>query len=268
MLTEVDIPSDLTDSDKAIIFQILDEALLHGMYTGILAITLWNISSKLKKWEKHLECIFIALWFSPIIHLDPGYGSLHEYHSHRLIYVSKAIEIYHYYSNAPDGVFPTLYISFLLATTLWCTILIIYHILAVTRAKHGASSGLRVYCHFIEVLIESSALYSISLIVYLAFAICGDIGMMYLDPIAGITKGITLTLLIGQAAAGHTCPNDNYNENTVSSLHFQAPSEVGTTTFQESTIESTILETDIEAQHQQSNELMKVVERHNNVQDK
>ncbi len=73
-------------------------------------------------------------------------------------------------------------------TTLWCTVLIIYRILIVAGVKRGADSRLRVYRHFIEVLVESSALYSISLIVYLALFIRGDFGMYYLNDIASIAK--------------------------------------------------------------------------------
>ncbi|SJK98303.1 uncharacterized protein ARMOST_01568 [Armillaria ostoyae] len=175
--------------------------------------------------------------------------------------VSKIIDIYHGYTKAPFGIFPMLYISFILATTLWCTLLIIYRILTVTGVKRRAGSQLRIYRRFIEVLVESSALYLISLIVYLAFTIRNDFGLYYPDAIAAITKGVAPTLLIGRAAVGHMRPEDDYDENTVSSLHFQAPSEVGTTSLQESTIESAVLEIDIEAQWQQSDELVVVVER-------
>ncbi len=79
-------------------------------------------------------------------------------------------------------------ISFVLVTTLWCTILIVYRIFIVAGVKHGADGRLRVYQHFIEVLVESSALYSISLIVFMALVIRGDFGLYYLDAIAGIAK--------------------------------------------------------------------------------
>ncbi len=81
-----------------------------------------------------------------------------------------------------------LYISFVLATTLWCTVFIIYRILTVAGAKRRADGRLRVYQHFIEVLVESSALYSISLIVYLTLTICQDFQLFYLDVITGIVK--------------------------------------------------------------------------------
>ncbi len=81
-----------------------------------------------------------------------------------------------------------LYAAFILVTTLWCTLLIIYRILTVTGVKCGAGGRLRVYSHCIEVLVESSALYSICLILYLALIICDNFGWCYLDAIASITK--------------------------------------------------------------------------------
>ncbi len=97
-----------------------------------------------------------------------------------------------YYNNikapASMGMFPMLYTSLILATTLSCTLLIIYRILTVAGARHGAEGRLRVYHHFIEVLVESSALYSISLILYLAFTIQDNWGEFYLDVIATIVK--------------------------------------------------------------------------------
>ncbi len=98
------------------------------------------------------------------------------------------MEIYHDYSNTADEIFSTLYISFVLATTLWCTLLIIYRILTVTGVRPGADGRLRVYHRFIAVLVESSALYSMSLIVFLAFIIRDGYGLFYLDSIAGIAK--------------------------------------------------------------------------------
>ncbi len=102
--------------------------------------------------------------------------------------VLKIIEIYDTFINVPKLILRTLYASFILATTLWCTILIIYCILTVTGVRHGAGGRLRVYHRCIEVLVESSALYSISLIVYLALTIHDDFGWFYLDAIAGIAK--------------------------------------------------------------------------------
>ncbi len=64
----------------------------------------------------------------------------------------------------------------------------IYRILTVVGVRHGTGGRLRVYHRFIEVLVESSALYSISLIVYLPLTIHNDFGLVYLDDIAAIAK--------------------------------------------------------------------------------
>ncbi len=107
--------------------------------------------------------------------------------------VSKIIEVYHnYFLTAPAKVFPTLYIFFVLATTLWCTLLMIYRILIVAGFRRGTEGRLGVYRRFIEVLVESAALYSISLILLSALAIRNDIGRDYLDTIAGIAKVCSL----------------------------------------------------------------------------
>ncbi|SJK98311.1 uncharacterized protein ARMOST_01576 [Armillaria ostoyae] len=328
MSTQVDSPSDLTDDDRAFVFHYLDTLLnsrilyaqLYGMYTGILAVTLWNIFIS-KCWRiRRVPVVVITLLhalitigfaaeWSPVhsAFIENGQNLLTVYSrfteastvtlvvggiastmstvitdlymiwccwmvwgrrwpivlppilSLNSATVLRIIEVYYGYINTPFKTFRTLYVSFILATTLWCTVLIICRILTVTGVRRRAGGQLRVYHRFIEVLVESSALYSISLILFLAFDACDSFGMYYLDAIAGITKGVAPTLLIGRAAAGHTHPNDDYDGSTVSSLHFQAPSEAGTTSIQESIIESAVLEIDIEAQQQQSDELAVVV---------
>ncbi|KAK0496107.1 hypothetical protein EDD18DRAFT_1168894 [Armillaria luteobubalina] len=164
--------------------------------------------------------------------------------------MSKIFKLCHQYFNvnAPPGIFPILYILFILMTTLWCTVLIIYRILIVAGpVKHGGDSRWSVYQRLIEVLVESSALYSISLLIFLALTIRDDLRMHYLDVIAGTVKGISPTLLIGRAAAGHTRPKDDCDESAVSTFCFQTPSELCTTGVQETTRQSTVLDTDIEA---------------------
>ena len=88
----------------------------------------------------------------------------------------------------PMNISIMLYISFILVTTLSCTLLIIYRIVAVVGIRHGVAGRLGVFRRFIEVLVESSALYSISLILFLAFTIRNDSRQIYLDVIAGIAK--------------------------------------------------------------------------------
>ncbi|SJK98344.1 uncharacterized protein ARMOST_01609 [Armillaria ostoyae] len=314
-----DIPSDLTDDDKALLFQILDAqlnstilyALLHGIYTGILVVTLWTIFIN-KYWPIRRASVIVIILLHALITI--GFAATWSYiHSAFIpngqslwtIYlkissvtqaaywemgiavcmstiladlymiwccwtvwerrwlvvllpvislasaiVSRTIKVYYDYVHAPADVFDMLYISFNLATALSCTLLIIYRIATVAGVSLRALEGqLRVYHRFIEVLVESSALYSISLILDLALTIRGGLASYYLDVIASIVKRLAPILLIGRAAAGHTRPKDDCEESAVSTLRFQTPSELCTTNFQESTIQSAVPELpDIEAQ--------------------
>ncbi len=106
--------------------------------------------------------------------------------------VSKIIEVYQDVFRGYSELVSVLYISSILTTTLWCTLLIVYRILAVAGVRHGAEGRMRVYHRFVEVLVESSALYSIALVLDLAFANAdGDFAVYssyYFDVIAGIAK--------------------------------------------------------------------------------
>ncbi|PBK95000.1 hypothetical protein ARMGADRAFT_1164510 [Armillaria gallica] len=145
-------------------------------------------------------------------------------------------------------IFNILYISFNLATTLWCTLFIIYRIFTVVRVRHEAGGRLGPYRHFIEVLVESSAIYAIPAALYLAFILRDNLGAFYLDSITNVTKGIAPTLFVGRAAAGHTRANDSLQESAVSSLHFRTSSHVRTETgTQENTMQSDVLENGIES---------------------
>ncbi|KAK0192571.1 hypothetical protein F5146DRAFT_1120390 [Armillaria mellea] len=314
---KTDIPPYVTDDYKAILLQYLDAdlnsiilyALLHGIYTGIFAVTLWNIfNNKSRPMQRAIVVVITVLYAlitisvvtdwsyfsSAFIDNGQSFWTIFLYISaskpattwvinitasistiiadsyiiwccwtvwgRRLVVVllpilslisatvSRILQVYHQYANASPEIYTKLYISFILATTVWCTLLIIYRILSVTGFRRGAEGRLRVYRRFIQVVVESSALYSICLILELAFIIRAEDGLYYLDVIASIAKGVAPTLLVGRAAAGHTRPEDDCNEITVSTLHFQTPSERGTTRSQTSITASTVLENDIEAQ--------------------
>ncbi len=68
--------------------------------------------------------------------------------------------------------------------------IIIYRILTVIRAACKAGGSLRAYRHTIEilVLIESSALYSISMILYVVALAKGDLSMYYFDFLGTIAR--------------------------------------------------------------------------------
>ncbi|KAK0458965.1 uncharacterized protein EV420DRAFT_342825 [Desarmillaria tabescens] len=331
------IPPDLADKDRAFVFQELDATLnskilytlLHGTYTGILAVTLWNIFIN-KCWPMRRALVVVIILLHTLITINVAanwsficsafikngqsfwtvYSKLDDVN--QVVYwesgipasmgtiladsyiiwccwmvwgrrwlivllpilslisatVSKIIDIYRVYFTAADTVFQMLYVSFILATTLWCTLLIIFRILTVTGVRRRAGGRLRVYYRFIEVLVESSALYTIALILYLAVFLRNDFGSYYIDAIAGITKGVAPTLLVGRAAAGHTRPNEEHDDSaTVSTLRFQTSSQSSQSSqpsmasFQECTGQSAVLEMDIEAQQVRSDELVVVVER-------
>ncbi|KAK0480825.1 hypothetical protein IW261DRAFT_1563536 [Armillaria novae-zelandiae] len=323
MATQTDIPPDLSDDDKALLFQSLDVtlnggimyALLHGIYTGILAVTLWNIFIN-KCWPIRRALVVVIIFLYAVTTVDFAaswscipFGFIENGQNFWTVYlnlggppqafwemqitatistiladsymiwccwmiwgqhwlvallpiislvaaiVSRTMSIYYNYIGAltPTNLLLVLYISFNLATTLSCTLLIICRIVAVTGVRHGAVGRLGVYRRFMEVLVESSALYSVSLILDLVFATRENInsGVGYLNIIVSVAKGVAPTLLIGRAAAGHTRPRDDTNKSTLSSLHFQAPAEPSNQTSsqpEESPIQSAVLTMDIEAQ--------------------
>ncbi|KAK0471026.1 hypothetical protein IW261DRAFT_1671886 [Armillaria novae-zelandiae] len=110
----------------------------------------------------------------------------------------------------------TPYSSCVLATTLWCTLLIIYRIVTVARAGGGAGDGLRAYHPVLEVLVESSALYLISLILCTAFFARNADSLIYFDAFAAIARGIAPTLIVGRVAAGHARSADSWQGSVIS----------------------------------------------------
>ncbi|KAK0465889.1 uncharacterized protein EV420DRAFT_1636451 [Desarmillaria tabescens] len=121
-----------------------------------------------------------------------------------------------------------LYSAFILATTLWCTVLIIYRIVTVARGS-DTGSGFRTYSHVIEIMVESSALYSLTLILYVIFYAREDVTIALLRLPSGDGKGTLMwncpALLVGRVAAGHARPDDSWQGSMISgSLHFRTRS--------------------------------------------
>ncbi|KAK0446990.1 uncharacterized protein EV420DRAFT_885352 [Desarmillaria tabescens] len=110
-----------------------------------------------------------------------------------------------------------LYTSLIMATLLWCTILIVYRILKVG----GVSAGMRVYHRVIEILIESAALYSAVIVILLVFEVRNEAVGGYIQELAIAIRGIMPTVVVGRVAAGHARPDDSWSEgSTASSLRF------------------------------------------------
>ncbi len=140
-----------------------------------------------------------------------------------------------------------MYLALGLATTLMCTLLIVYRILSVG----GVKAGLRTYRGVVEVIVESAALYSIILIIYISLNVRDEHCAAYTDAIGASikvgfcllrlgetneldTQGIAPTLLVGRVAAGHARPNDSWKESHLSwtSLRFghasSSPTQIST----------------------------------------
>ncbi|KAK0488485.1 hypothetical protein IW261DRAFT_352796 [Armillaria novae-zelandiae] len=134
----------------------------------------------------------------------------------------KILEIINAYLTEIESVsYLVFYLSCILATTLWCTILIVFRIVTVIWVSNMPNNRLGDYCHVIEVLVESSALHSVTFIIYLALGVNNKPSSLYLDALAVFTTGIAPTLLVGRVAAGHARPDDSWEGGIVSSLHFE-----------------------------------------------
>lgn len=291
MAFQTDIPPDLTEADRVFMFQLLNAhlhskmlySLLHGVYTGIVAVTLWNIfMNKSRAIGRVMTVIIILLYIVTTVNtaliwvfvrtafVNSGRDFFAVYETITtpgiipgamgttgcicsvladttiiwrcwivwgrrwltillpiLLLISaigfKIIATYEQYT-APNGFFIqffVMYSSFILASTLLCTLLIIYRIFTVARAGSEAGSTLGAYRHVIEVLVESSALYSIILILYTTFFALDDLTMIYFDALAAIARGVAPTLLVGRVAAGHARPDDSWQGSVISgSLRF------------------------------------------------
>ncbi|KAK0209541.1 hypothetical protein IW262DRAFT_1528939 [Armillaria fumosa] len=110
-----------------------------------------------------------------------------------------------------------LYASLIMATLLWCTILIIYHILRVG----GMAGRIHIYQRVIEMLVESALLYSVVIVIMLVLEAHNKVATIYIEELAIAIRGIMPTILVGCIAAGHACPDNSWTESTLgSSIRF------------------------------------------------
>ncbi|KAK0434379.1 uncharacterized protein EV420DRAFT_1248273, partial [Desarmillaria tabescens] len=100
----------------------------------------------------------------------------------------------------------TMYLSFSLGTTLFCTILIIYRIIKVGRS----SNSIGAYRGVIEILVESASLYAVSLILWMAFLLHNYEASVYPEAIYVSITGIAPTLIVGRIASGQARPDDSW----------------------------------------------------------
>ncbi|KAK0481137.1 hypothetical protein EDD18DRAFT_1363230 [Armillaria luteobubalina] len=140
----------------------------------------------------------------------------------------------------------TLYSSLILATLVWCTVLIIYRIWRVG----GAAGRLHAYQRVIEMLVESASLYSAMIVVLLVLEACNVEAGKYVEQVTVAMRGIMPTILVGRVAAGHARPDDSWNDSTRprSTLRFgnQSTSQTGTEMSGSERDESSPVELDLE----------------------
>ncbi|KAK0244827.1 hypothetical protein EDD85DRAFT_785194 [Armillaria nabsnona] len=270
-------PSNISQDVVKAMFGVLDvdlnrlilQSLLHGLYTGIVAVTIWTIFSYSKRLRNSfLSTIIIALYVLSTITFGIGwafkrrtfiqYGDnyYHVYtalvddspwwrvnylagsinggvstllvditiiwrcwtlwdHQWRVIFIpiicvvgSTAAKVMQMFSDictltdnisknaqfATDIDWSLIYIVLILATTLLCTFLIIYPIF-----RHAPE--ISASCKIVEILIESSAMYSLSLIIYVALVSKNLEAGYYADIIAAYVRAIAPTLLVGRVSA-------------------------------------------------------------------
>ncbi len=84
-----------------------------------------------------------------------------------------------------------LYSALILATLLWCTILIIYRIWRVG----GAAGRMRAYQRVIEMLVESASLYSAVIVVLLVLEARNAVAGWYIEQLAVAMRVSTSNLL-------------------------------------------------------------------------
>ncbi|PBK62560.1 hypothetical protein ARMSODRAFT_1024760 [Armillaria solidipes] len=270
-------PADISQDEKNIFFSVLDlnmntmilQALLHGLYTGIVAVTLRVIFSSPRRLHRSfLYIIIIMLYVLPTIpfginlafvrrafieHGDNYYSVFSAFvdfcplHTAYLlangitggisvllvditiiwrcwvlwdrqwrvilvpmgcVVVGTVMKILQTLSNihkftddtSKTGAFAAeidwtlIYVLLTLATTLLSTLLIIYRIVWHAPELSAARK-------IIEMLIESCAVYSLSLIIYLALVSRNLESAYYADIIAVYVRPIAPTLLVGRVSA-------------------------------------------------------------------
>ncbi|KAK0219465.1 hypothetical protein EDD85DRAFT_1029040 [Armillaria nabsnona] len=339
MAAKTDSSANLTADDIALIFKYLDAQLnslifqgqLLGIYTGIVAFTLWNIYTKTCQPIRRAMIVVIMIlhvmaaidfalrWlYICLIYIKHGQTFVNKYLWYFSIsnfeipmditgmvfticadsamiwrcwmvwgkrwpivvlpilflifgIVSKTIMMYKQCigitvsSSAFIYLLMILYLAFVFATTLWCTLMAIFHILSVGRASTGSWRPFRVYRHAIEVLVESSALYAIFLLLDMPFVARQDAANNYTELVAAFARGVALTLLIGRVAAGQARPDDSWEGSVMSSLQFERDIEqMGS---QDDATQSVTVDNDLEVPPEREDNLEVVSEQRLNDED-
>ncbi|PBK96116.1 hypothetical protein ARMGADRAFT_1028324 [Armillaria gallica] len=218
-------PPDLSESDKSVIFDQLDltlnrmilESLLHGLYTGIVAVTLWTIFSSTKRVHgTFLRTIIIVLYVLATISFTIDWVF------RRRAFITFGDNYYTVFSALMDdgpwwracflvdaiiGGGSTLLVDITIIWRCWVlwdpgTAMKIMETLSVVYSSTDDISKIRVFvpqidCRFahrlllfrsiISALIESSAIYTLALVVYLALVRANMMSVAYADIVATLS---------------------------------------------------------------------------------
>lgn len=111
---------------------------------------------------------------------------------------AKVVYIYHYINNlmsvqdttsyGDNTIWVILYVSFVLSTTILCTILIIYRIIKVVIRTERGREGIQSYKGVIEILVESASLYSFVLVLYIIFIAHETMTAFFFDIVALVIR--------------------------------------------------------------------------------
>ncbi|PBK61708.1 hypothetical protein ARMSODRAFT_981280 [Armillaria solidipes] len=248
-------PPDLSQDEKSLIFEVLDtslndlilNALLHGLYTGIVAVTLWAIlnwacdGGAFIDYGYNYYTVYTALtvdgpWgvaWDLVNGITGGISTLlvdiwrcwelwgRQWQIVSLPVISAVvgttmktlqnISIFTHDISKTGGFTPSIdweqiYAMLTLMTNLMCTLLIVYRIV---RFAHT----LFFFRSIIFALIESSAVYTLALIVYLVLEGRSTRTSEYAGSFADYNRAIAPTLLVLRVATGSTSSFDDKESN-------------------------------------------------------
>ncbi|PBK96067.1 hypothetical protein ARMGADRAFT_1163683 [Armillaria gallica] len=294
-------PPELSQDDKRTIFNKLDmnlntmvlESLLHGIYTGIVAVTLWTVYTSTKRLHgTFLRTIIIVLYVlltiafamdwafdchAIIQHGSSSYSMFmtledleHWGRASRLVdgiiggistllvdvsiiwrcwvlwdrqwriislpilcavagTIMRTLQIRGVFLNLTDDISKTgnfarnvdwslMYALLTAATTLTCTLLIVYRI---ARFAHR----LLLFQSIIAALIESSVIYTLALIVYLAPVGRNMLAANYAVIFAAYIRAISPTFLVLRVVARSTPSKERIASTDLSDIHFKTLEE-------------------------------------------
>ncbi|PBK62551.1 hypothetical protein ARMSODRAFT_1061270 [Armillaria solidipes] len=254
-------PSVLPQDDRRVFFNILAlnmdclilESLLHGLYTGIVVVTLWTIFSSPKRSQgTFLRTITITLYVLSTITFVKDwvfeYRAFIEYGDNYYSVYTALVGISPWWRandliNSITGGISTLLVDVTIIWRCWTLwdrkwqVVLIPIICAVAGTAMKTMQTLRNLLNFtddmsksghfaeeinwislfrsvISTLVESSAMYSLVLIVYLALAVKNLEVAYYADTFASYIRAIAPTLLVLRVAARSNSSSSNEEQTS------------------------------------------------------